>query len=278
MMLTTTGDRAASTTRPEVSEEAKGETPIIPETIRSQTEPIRFQLLDETLKNYREAAYSAEAEIITLSKDNFLQKDGVLLRIALAPRDPAEALCQHVAVPRNFRFLVLRMAHEGLGGHSGVKRTTQLLQPHFFWPGLQKSVKASVTSCHLCQVAGNPNQVVPRAPLQPIPSAGIPFPVLVEYVGSLTQTKRGNHFQLTMIDRFTRCLEAVTIRCASAYHAIHEFPLPFLTDHNPLTYLAELHNKNKGLMRWGIDLQNYNWKVKRLKGSDERVADVFSQH
>ncbi|XP_068213861.1 uncharacterized protein [Palaemon carinicauda] len=156
-----------------------------------------------------------------LSKENFLLKKGVFFRVDQGPHDPAEALRRQVVVPCNLRLAVLRMAHEGLGGHFGVKRTTHLIQPHFFWPGLQKSVKAYVASCHPCQVAGNPNQVVPRAPLQPIPSAGIPFhDVLVDYVGPLPRSKRGIRFLLTMIDRFTRYLEAVPTRCANASHAV----------------------------------------------------------
>ncbi|XP_068207702.1 uncharacterized protein [Palaemon carinicauda] len=220
VLLTTTGNEAKPNTSPGVSGESEGGASITPEDLGSRTELIKSQLLDETLKTYREAAYSDEAEMTILSKENFLLKEGVLFRVTRGPHDPAEALCWQVVVPRNLGLAVLRMAHEGLG-HFGVKRTTYLIQSHFFWPGLQKSVKAYVASCHLCQVAGNPNQVVPRAPLQPIPSAGIPFhDVLVDYMGPLPRSKRGNRFLLTMINRFTRYLEAVPTRCANASHAV----------------------------------------------------------
>ncbi|XP_068241185.1 uncharacterized protein [Palaemon carinicauda] len=221
VLLTTTGNEANPNTSPGVSGESEGEASITPEDLGSRTELIKSQLLDKTLKTYREAAYSDEAEMTNLSKENFLLKEGVLFRVIRGPHDPAEALRRQVVVPRNLRLAVLHMAHEGLGGPFGVKRTTHLIQPHFFWPGLQKSVKAYVASCHPCQVAGNPNQVVPRAPLQPIPSAGIPFhDVLMDYVGPLPRSKRGNRFLLTMIDRFTRYLEAVPTRCANASHAV----------------------------------------------------------
>ncbi|XP_068229084.1 uncharacterized protein [Palaemon carinicauda] len=179
VLLTTTGNEANPNTSPGVSGESEGEASISPEDLGSRTELIKSQLLDETLKTYREAAYSDEAEMTNLSKENFLLKEGVLFRVTRGPHDPAEALCR------------------------------------------QKSVKAYVASCHPCQVAGNPNQVVPRAPLQPIPSAVIPFhDVLVDYVGPLPRSKRGNRFLLTMIDRFTRYLEAVPTRCANASHAV----------------------------------------------------------
>ncbi|XP_068250693.1 uncharacterized protein [Palaemon carinicauda] len=166
--------------------------------------------------------YSEGAMLLTTTGNEASSNTSpVVSGVTRGPHDPAESLRRQVVVPRNLRLAVLRMAHEGLGGHFGVKHTTHLIQPRFFWPGLKKSVKACVASCHPCQVAGNPNQVVPRAPLQPIPSAGIPFhDVLVDYVGPLPRSKRGNHFLLTMIDRFTRYLKAVPTRCANASHAV----------------------------------------------------------
>ncbi|XP_064078469.1 uncharacterized protein LOC135195893 [Macrobrachium nipponense] len=113
--------------------------------------------------------------------------DEVLLRVTRGAHEPTEVLHRQVVVPCNLTLALLLMAHEGLGGHFGVKCTTQQIQRQFFWPGLPKSVKAYIASCLPCQVAGNPNQVVPRAPLQPIPSASIPFhDILVDYARSET--------------------------------------------------------------------------------------------
>ncbi|XP_068233366.1 uncharacterized protein [Palaemon carinicauda] len=157
VLLTTTGNEANPNTSPGVSGESEGEASISPEDLGSRTELIKSQLLDETLKTYREAAYSDEAEMTNLSKENFLLKEGVLFRVTRGPHDPAEALCRQVVVPRNLRLVVLR----------------------------------------------------------------IPFhDVLVDYVGPLPRSKRGNRFLLIMIDRFTRYLEAVPTRCANASHAV----------------------------------------------------------
>ncbi|XP_068205297.1 uncharacterized protein [Palaemon carinicauda] len=157
VLLTTTGNEANPNISPGVSGESEGEASISPEDLGSRTELIKSQLLDETLKTYREAAYSDEAEMTNLSKENFLLKEGVLFRVTRGPHDPAEALCRQVVVPRNLRLVVLR----------------------------------------------------------------IPFhDILVDYVGPLPRSKRGNRFLLTMIDRFTRYLEAVPTRCANASHAV----------------------------------------------------------
>ncbi|XP_068233456.1 uncharacterized protein [Palaemon carinicauda] len=143
VLLTTTGNEANPNNSPGVSGESEGEASITPEDLGSRTELIKSQLLDERLETYREAAYSDEAEMINLSKENFLLKEGVT---------------------------------------SESPEAVTILQKPF---------------------------------------AGIPFhDVLVYYVGPLPRSKRGNRFLLTIIDRFTRYLEAVPTRCANASHAV----------------------------------------------------------
>lgn len=60
---------------------------------------------------------------------------------------------------------------------------------------------------------GNPNQVVPPAPLHPIPAVGEPFDhVIVDCVGPLPKTKCGNQYLLTVICLNTRFPEAVHLQ------------------------------------------------------------------
>lgn len=67
---------------------------------------------------------------------------------------------------------------------------------HFFWPGLKTDVAEYCPSCHVCQITGKPNQVIP---LHPIPAIGELFErVIVDCVGPLP-TKSGNQFLLTMM-------------------------------------------------------------------------------
>ncbi|XP_068214569.1 uncharacterized protein [Palaemon carinicauda] len=272
--------------------------------------------MGEMAINHRAPTYLSEVEINNPSKAEFLLGDEVPLKVTRGSHDPAEALRQHVVVPHNSRLPVLRMAHEGLGEHSGVKRTTQLLQPHFFRPGLQKGVKASATSCHPCPVSGNYKQLMLRASLQLIPSISVTELTQFFYWYGFLATfpkDEGSHFMagesrpltILIIHFWLHQVQAEipnhgiylaffqtwdklqtqenelsgmgsSLEHLGSYCADQKFPLSFLKDSNPLNYLTELRNGNKGLMRCGIDLQNYNWKVKRLKNSYER--DVFSRH
>ncbi len=68
-------------------------------------------------------------------------------------------------------------------------------------------------TCHTCQITGKPNQVIPRAPLSPIPVMGEAFEeVLVDCVGPLPKTKAGNQYLCTIMCRATRFPEAVPLR------------------------------------------------------------------
>ena len=81
---------------------------------------------------------------------------------------------------------------------------------HLYWPGLKRDVAAFCRTCHTCQVTGKPNQVIPPAPLCPIPVLGEPFEhVLVDCVGPLTKSRTGNQFLLTIICVATHYPEAI---------------------------------------------------------------------
>ncbi len=68
-------------------------------------------------------------------------------------------------------------------------------------------------SCHSCQVAGKPNQVVSPAPLKPVPVLNEPFEKLViDCAGPLPKTKSGHVYLLTMMCSATRFPEAVPLR------------------------------------------------------------------
>ncbi len=66
-------------------------------------------------------------------------------------------------------------------------------------------------------MAGKPNQMVPPAPLYPIPAVGEPFErVIVDCVGPLPRTKTGYQYLLTIMCVATRYPEAVPLRKITA--------------------------------------------------------------
>ena len=117
-----------------------------------------------------------------------------------------------IVVPSDFRKHVLVLAHDHpWSGHLGITKTYDRILKHFFWPGLKADVASYCRTCKTCQVSGKPNQVVPPAPLCPIPAVGEPFEhVIVDCVGPLPKAKSGNQFLLTIMCVATRFPEAST--------------------------------------------------------------------
>lgn len=54
-------------------------------------------------------------------------------------------------------------------------------------------------------------------------------------------------------------------------------PILVYTDHNPLTFLHKLSNKNQRLTRWSLLLQEYNIIIKHIIGKDNVIADALSR-
>ncbi|XP_046719164.1 uncharacterized protein K02A2.6-like [Silurus meridionalis] len=123
-----------------------------------------------------------------------------------------------IVVPSPYRQHVLFLAYDHpLAGHLGVTMMYKRVLKHFFWRGLKKDVASYCRACHDCQLAGKPNQVIPSAPLVPIPAIGEPFEhVVVDCVGPLPKTKSGNQYLLTIMCIATRFAEAIPLRKITA--------------------------------------------------------------
>ena len=62
-------------------------------------------------------------------------------------------------------------------------------------------------------MVGKPNQIIPKAGLQPIPAIDEPFSrIIIDCVGPLPNTKSGNEYILTIMCASTRFPEAILLR------------------------------------------------------------------
>ena len=113
-------------------------------------------------------------------------------------------------LPLSVRKLIMEIAHDAYGGHLGVHKTYAKILNCFFWPNMRKDVAEFV---HTCQIFGKPNQVIHKAPLQPILVPGEPFSkIIIDNVGPLPKTKRGNQYLLTILCPTTRYPIAIPLR------------------------------------------------------------------
>ena len=54
-------------------------------------------------------------------------------------------------------------------------------------------------------------------------------------------------------------------------------PIVVFSDHNPLTFLHKLKNKNQRLLRWSLMLQEYDLDIRHIKGKDNLIPDALSR-
>uniref|UniRef100_A0A674NZL8 Gypsy retrotransposon integrase-like protein 1 n=1 Tax=Takifugu rubripes TaxID=31033 RepID=A0A674NZL8_TAKRU len=184
----------------------------------TREEFIKAQQNDETLQNCLSSVLSVEQ--VKGQKVVYFMDHGLLFRCWRqdASGDGDWSTAYQVVVPTAYRPQVLSLAHDNLwGGHLGITKTFDKILRHFFWPGLKADVVRHCRACHVCQVTGKPNQVVPPAPLCPIPVMREPFErVMVDCVGPLPKTKSGNQFLLTIMCASTRFPEAIPLQRVTA--------------------------------------------------------------
>jgi transposase InsO family protein len=111
---------------------------------------------------------------------------------------------------------VLHFCHADLlSSHLGLTKTLDKVRRHAFWPGWRKDVREYLSECRKCGGGKGPR---PRnsGRIQPMPIADLtgPFSLLVvDAVGPLPETRKGNKYILVFVDYFTRWAEAFAVDC-----------------------------------------------------------------
>lgn len=94
---------------------------------------------------------------------------------------------RHVMVPTPLRRQLRELAHKStMGGHMGVKKTTDKIQKAFHWSGIQGDVSRHCKSFDICQKTVNKGSV-PKVPLQKMPLIDMPFKrVAIDLTGPMS--------------------------------------------------------------------------------------------
>jgi len=111
----------------------------------------------------------------------------------------------------------METAHNSMmGGHLGIKKTTNRILSSFYWPGLRKDVTRFCRSCEICQKTV-PKGTIPKAPLENMPIIDVPFKrVAVDLVGPFhLLSEKGHRYILTLVDYATRYPEAIPLKSIS---------------------------------------------------------------
>ena len=72
--------------------------------------------------------------------------------------------------------------------------------------------------------------------------------------------------------------EALTIVLAIQHFVVYvsggNKPLHVFTDHNPLTFIEKMKDKNHRILNWSLLLQEHNLCINHIKGCDNVIADA----
>ena len=170
-----------------------------------------MQSEDESVQKYwnrGDVLVKGQAEI------SFEVKSGILYRIYKRPFVNGGKPVKQVMVAVQLRPRIMEVAHGSImGGHLGIKKTTDKIQSAFYWPGIQGDVARFCKSCDVCQKTVNKGSV-PKVPLQKMPLIDKPFKrVAIDLVGPISPpSEEGHGYILTLIDFATRYPEAVPLK------------------------------------------------------------------
>ena len=145
------------------------------------------------------------------AENSFEVKGGVLYCVYKHPYVNGGKPLKQVMVPVQLRNQTMELAHRSImGGHMGIKKTVDVIQSAFYWPGIQGDMTQYYNSCDVCQKTVNKGSVS-KVPLEKMPFIDKPFNrVVINLVGPVGPPGEDSHrYILTLVDFATRYPEAV---------------------------------------------------------------------
>ena len=91
-------------------------------------------------------------------------------------------------------------------------------------------------------------------------------------------SKKFNKHQKNYSTIEKECLALIlAIQQFEVYLTSSTSPIVVFSDHNPLSFLHKLKNKNQRLLRWTLLLQEFNLDIRHIKGKDNIIPDALSR-
>nr|XP_041631999.1 uncharacterized protein LOC121502446 [Drosophila kikkawai] len=154
---------------------------------------------------------------------DYREENGQLYRrLGLRPEEE-EYTPWKLCVGSDYRQRVLEECHDHpTAGHLGVRKTSTRVAQRYYWPGLFREVARYVRRCPTCQRY----KVSQEKPAGQMFTRQVeePFHILcADFVGPLPRSKQGNKMLLVFLDAFSKWVELVPLRKATATHLERAF-------------------------------------------------------
>ena len=178
-----------------VADDNKGVTVISPDQICTITPDLKTLIFDALVTR-------TETEVYRLCKEKGIceERDGFLYNSS-----------SRMYVPDNdsLRMKVITSHHDSpVAGHPGYQKTQELIERHYYWPGLSADVKAYVSRCDRCACfkGSNTKPAGTAVPLQPSTMPWVD--VSVDFITDLPLSHRFDSI-LTVVNRFSKETEFI---------------------------------------------------------------------
>ena len=121
-----------------------------------------------------------------------------------------------ICIPREQRKEIMHQYHDApTAGHGGIAKTIARIASKYYWPGMLREIAAYVRGCQTC-LAHKPLQQKPAGQMHATDVARPWEHVTTDLVGPLPRSRQGHTWLLMTQDRFSKWVELVPLRKATA--------------------------------------------------------------
>lgn len=155
------------------------------------------------------------------SKKFFVNDQGILMMKIRPPKNPHKNL-NRIYIPLSLRAEILKAAH---ASHFGVFKTYNFLKKHYSWYGMLADTQNFVETCDAC-LANKPKAKLTETKFIEKSDLSVGQILSIDIVGKLPRSLDNKFFILTIIDNYSRYLEAIpltNIKSSTVINSLNEY-------------------------------------------------------